>query len=265
MNAPHIPVHLGAMGEAVRRILADHPELAPGDVFVTNDPYRGGSHLPDVTVITPVFNSFDARRSGLWPDAREVDVAAAPDVAMGRLARQHVSANPPSPQPSPRGRGSALATPQFVFFTASRAHHAEIGGIAPGSMPPFSKNLAEEGVLIRDFQLIAAGQSRMDALAELLAAGPNPSRAIADNLADIAAQVAANRQGAMQLLALIDEQGWPLVSAYMRHIQTAAEQKLRQALAKFPPGRREFEDHLDDGAIIRVALTIESPGAMPLT
>ncbi len=106
VNAPHIPVHLGAMGETVKRILADNPDIEPGDVFVTNDPYRGGSHLPDVTVVTPVHES-----------------------GSGRL----------------------------LFFTASRAHHAEIGGIRPGSMPPFSQNLAEEGVLIRNFKLVAGG------------------------------------------------------------------------------------------------------------
>ena len=148
VNAPHIPVHLGAMGETVRRILADNPSIEPGDVFVTNDPYRGGSHLPDITVVTPVHSA----------------------------------------------RGAADEA-RLLFFTASRAHHAEIGGIAPGSMPPFSKNLAEEGVLIRNFKLIAAGKSRMNELRSLLLAGPHPTRAVDDNLADIAAQVAANRQG----------------------------------------------------------------------
>ncbi len=156
VNAPHIPVHLGAMGETVRCILADNPAIEPGDVFVTNDPYRGGSHLPDVTVVTPVYES-------------PAEAAAA-----GRPLR-------------------------LRFFTASRAHHAEIGGIVPGSMPPFSKNLAEEGVLIRNFKLVAAGRPRFDELAELLSANPFPTRAVADNLADVAAQVAANRQGAMQL------------------------------------------------------------------
>ena len=142
VNAPHIPVHLGAMGETVKRILADNPDLGPGDVFVTNDPYRGGSHLPDVTVVTPVF--------------------------------------------------AALGT-QLLFFTASRAHHAEIGGIRPGSMPPFSQNLAEEGVLIRNFQLVAAGRSRFDEFAELLRTAKYPTRKLTDNLADVAAKVAANQ------------------------------------------------------------------------
>ncbi len=134
VNAPHIPVHLGAMGETVRSIVAANPAIRPGDVFVTNDPYRGGAHLPDVTVVTPVH------------DERE-----------GEL----------------------------LFFTASRAHHAEIGGVAPGSMPPFSRNLAEEGVLIGNFKLMDQGRPRLDELRQLLLAPPYPSRAVDDNLADV--------------------------------------------------------------------------------
>ena len=208
VNAPHIPVHLGGMSETVRRIVADHPRPRPGDVFATNDPYRGGSHLPDITVVTPVHHP---------------------------------------------GSG------ELLFFTASRAHHAEIGGITPGSMPPFSKNLAEEGVLIRDFLLLDAGRDRFDELRKLLLTAPYPSRNVADNLADLRAQLAANQRGATQLLELIERQSLPVVSAYMRHIQTAAEHKLRAALAKLPPGRREFTDHLDDGTPITVAVTIHDP------
>ncbi len=216
VNAPHIPVHLGAMGQTVRCILADNPAIAPGDVFVTNDPYRGGSHLPDVTVVTPVHEP--------------ASIAA----ASGRA-------------------------PKLLFITASRAHHAEIGGIVPGSMPPRSKNLAEEGVLISNFRLIAAGEPRFDALAELLSSAPYPSRAVADNLADVTAQVAANRQGAMQLEALVEREGWPTVEAYMRHIQSAAERKSLAALAGLPQGRRNFIDHLDDGSPIQAAIALPAP------
>jgi 5-oxoprolinase (ATP-hydrolysing) len=144
----------------------------------------------------------------------------------------------------------------LLFITASRAHHAEIGGMVPGSMPPKSKNLAEEGVLIRNFRLLAAGEPRFDALGELLSSAPLPSRAVADNLADVAAQVAANRQGVVQLEALVAREGWPMIEAYMRHIQTAAERKTRIALSRLSPGRREFVDHLDDGSPIRVAITL---------
>jgi 5-oxoprolinase (ATP-hydrolysing) len=143
------------------------------------------------------------------------------------------------------------------FFTASRAHHAEIGGVTPGSMPPFSTNLAEEGVLIRNFKLVDRGQSRMDQLANLLQTALYPSRNVADNLADVSAQVAANLQGVADLRQLIRQYGWPQVAAYMQHIQDAAEQKMRWAIAKLPDGVHRFADHLDDGSKITVAITIE--------
>jgi len=209
VNAPHIPVHLGAMSETIKQTIADNPDLHPGDVYVTNDPYRGGSHLPDVTVITPVHDA----------------------------------------------RG------ELLFFAASRAHHAELGGITPGSMPPFSRNLAEEGVLIRNFKLVDAGQSRFDALRRLLIDSPFPSRSPDDNLADIAAQVAANRQGAEDLLALVVRYSLPVVGAYMIHIQQAAERKMRAALRNIPDGSYRFTDHLDDGSAITVAFTISGDSA----
>ena len=209
VNAPHIPVHLGAMSDTVKQIIADNPVMRPGDAFVTNDPYRGGSHLPDVTVVTPVFVDGD----------------------------------------------------RPAFFTASRAHHAEIGGISPGSMPPFSRTLAEEGVLIRNFKLIDAEESRFDQLAELLAGGRWPSRAVADNLADLAAQVAANRQGADDLLRLVERHTLPVVQGFMRSIQAAAEKKMRAALRRLPPGKRTFTDYLDDGTPICVAITVEGDSA----
>ncbi|MEX0820178.1 MAG: hydantoinase B/oxoprolinase family protein, partial [Pirellulaceae bacterium] len=205
VNAPHIPVHLGAMSETVKRVIADNPDMRAGDVIVTNDPYRGGSHLPDVTVVTPVHDDESS---------------------------------------------------ELRFFTASRAHHAEIGGITPGSMPPFSKTLAEEGVLIRNFKVIDAGRSRVDTLRELLLAGPFPTRKVDDNLADIAAQIAANRQGSRDLLRLVDRYSWLVVAAYMQHIQQAAEQKTRNALTRFPDGRHQFTDHLDDGSPITVTITV---------
>ncbi|MEZ6145831.1 MAG: hydantoinase B/oxoprolinase family protein [Planctomycetaceae bacterium] len=204
VNAPHIPVHLGAMGETVRHVIADNPDISPGDVFVTNDPYRGGSHLPDVTVVTPVHDSHG----------------------------------------------------QLLFFTASRAHHAEIGGITPGSMPPFSKNLAEEGVLIRNFHLVNKGQSRTDALRELLLSGDYPTRNVEDNMADIAAQVAANQAGARLLRELIAQHTLDVVLAYMEHIQSAAARKMRMAISELADGERKFTDHLDDGAPVTVTITI---------
>jgi 5-oxoprolinase (ATP-hydrolysing) len=209
-NAPHIPVHLGAMGETVKQTIADNSDLAIGDVFVTNDPYRGGSHLPDITVVTPVFEP----RSGT-----------------------------------------------LRFFTASRAHHSEIGGIAPGSMSPFSTNLAEEGILIRNFRVIVRGTPRFAELRELLVDGPYPSRSPDTNLADITAQIAANHQGASRLSQLVEEYGWETVAANMRHIQDAAEWQVRRALRKLPDGRHTFVDHLDDGSPLAVAVTIDDDSA----
>lgn len=215
VNAPHIPVHLGAMSETVRRILEDNPDLRPGDVFVTNDPYRGGSHLPDVTVVTPVHDE---------------------------------------------------ATRELLFVTASRAHHAEIGGIVPGSMPPFSKTLAEEGVLIRNFKLYSQHppESHEAELRTLLSTGPYPSRAVDDNLADIAAQVAANHTGANQLRQLVERYSWAVVKAFMGHIQAAAAAKMRLALRELSgQSSRRFAhtDHLDDGSPIQVTIAIEGDSA----
>ncbi|MFV2068379.1 MAG: hydantoinase B/oxoprolinase family protein, partial [Pirellulales bacterium] len=205
VNAPHIPVHLGAMAETVRSLLEHCPTMAEGDVFVTNDPYRGGSHLPDITVITPIHDPRSGRR---------------------------------------------------LFFTASRAHHAEIGGIRPGSMPPNSRTLAEEGVLLRHLKLVDRGRSRESVLREALLSAEFPTRRVDDNLADIRAQVAANRQGALHLEELVDRYSLPVVEAYMVHIQAAAQRKTEIALARLGEGVYEFVDHLDDGTPLAVALSV---------
>ncbi|MCH5374656.1 MAG: hydantoinase B/oxoprolinase family protein, partial [Planctomycetes bacterium] len=151
---------------------------------------------------------------------------------------------------------------RLLFFTASRAHHAELGGITPGSMPPFSRNLAEEGVLIRHFKLVDRGRSCHDELRRLLTSGPFPSRSPDDNLADIAAQVAANRQGSDDLLALVDRYSLRTVQAYMIHIQRAAERKVRAALQRIPDGTYRFTDHLDDGSPLSAAIRITGDTAV---
>jgi 5-oxoprolinase (ATP-hydrolysing) len=205
VNAPHIPVHLGAMGETVRAVIADNTDWQPGDVVVTNDPYRGGSHLPDVTVVTPVH---------------------------------------------------APGTGELLFITASRAHHAEIGGIFPGSVPPFSCNLAEEGVLIRNFRLVDRRRSRAEEFQELLLSGPYPSRRVEDNLADLAAQTAANQLGARLLLDLVARHGFPQVATCMSQIREAAALKMRRALARHGDGVYTRTDWLDDGSPIAVRISI---------
>jgi 5-oxoprolinase (ATP-hydrolysing) len=213
-NAPHVPVHLGAMEETVRATIAANADLRPGDVIATNDPYAGGSHLPDITVVTPVYD------------------------ATGRELR---------------------------FFTASRAHHAEIGGIAPGSMPARSTNLAEEGVLIQNLKIVAAGKSRSDELRAILLSGPYATHDVESNLADVAAQVAANRQGASDLSSMVERYSWPIVKQYMDFVQDAAETKVRRALERIPVGRYEFTDYLEtaDGRStpICVQISIHKPGS----
>ena len=209
-NAPHIPVHLGGMGDCIQSLIEDVGRFAPGSVYVANDPYRGGSHLNDVTVVTPVHDEADRR---------------------------------------------------VIFFVASRAHHAEIGGTAPGSMPPDSTTLAEEGVLIRAFPWIVDGRPQRERLRAVLTAPPFPSRTPDENLADIAAQVAANQTGVRELADMIARHGLDTVHAYMGHIQTAAESKMRAALARLADGTRRFEDRLDNGSPIAVAVTIEGDHA----
>ncbi|MCH2124510.1 MAG: hydantoinase B/oxoprolinase family protein [Pirellulaceae bacterium] len=204
-NAPHIPVHLGAMSQTVKCILEDNPTMKPGDVFVTNDPYRGGSHLPDITVITPIHDSNTSR---------------------------------------------------LLFFTASRAHHAEIGGVTPGSMPPFSKTLGEEGVLIRNHKLVDKGIIQLENIRQLLTSGRFPSRTPQDNLSDLEAQIAANAQGGRELQRLVRAYSLETVDLYMRQIQTAAEHKLRTALQTLADGKYPFIDYLDDGSPIAVNISI---------
>jgi 5-oxoprolinase (ATP-hydrolysing) len=210
-NAPHMPVHLGAMSETVRCVLEDVPRLEPGDVVVSNDPYRGGSHLPDITVVTPVF-------------------------------------------------GEAGRSP--IFFTASRAHHAEVGGIRPGSMPPDSTNLEQEGVLIRAFKVVAAGRERFDELARLLREARYPSRSPEENVADVGAQIAANRLGVERLEELMQRSGRETTLSYMRHIQDAAERKVRSCLAAIGDGDYEWQDALDGGQPIRVCVQVRGDGAV---
>jgi 5-oxoprolinase (ATP-hydrolysing) len=204
-NAPHIPVHLGAMGESVKAVLARHPAPPPGSVFATNDPALGGSHLPDVTVITPVHD------------------------AQGEL----------------------------LFFTACRGHHADIGGITPGSMPPDSRSLLEEGVVLRALQVVADGVLAADRVWQALTAGPHPARNPRDNLADLEAQIAANRTGATLLLDMVRQYGRATVAAYMGHVQDNGAAQVAAEIRRLPGGRHTFRDALDDGTPICVAITVQ--------
>jgi 5-oxoprolinase (ATP-hydrolysing) len=204
VNAPHIPVHLGALGLCVRAVAAALP-LKPGDVAVTNHPAFGGSHLPDVTVITPVFDEKEAALLG---------------------------------------------------YVASRAHHAELGGTRPGSMPPDARTLAEEGVVIAPRHLVRGGVPLWDEVTALLRESPWPSRAVDENLADLAAAMAANHHGAETLRRLVGDHGRTRVAAAMTALRARAAAQLRAALRRLGDGRREAEQRLDDGARLRVAFEV---------
>src|SRR5688572_18861552 len=202
-NAPHMPVHLGSMGESIRTVIRlNAGKMKPGNVYVLNAPYNGGTHLPDVTVITPVFSSHN----------------------------------------------------EILFYVGSRGHHADIGGITPGSMPPGSKVVEEEGVLIDNFLLVEEGRWREKETRELLASGAHPARNVEQNLADLRAQVAANAKGVQELRRMVGYFGLDVVSAYMGHVQDNAEESVRRVLGVLRDG--SFDYPMDNGARIRVKIAI---------
>ncbi len=204
-NAPHVPVHLGSMSESVRTIARlNRGRMRPGDAYMLNAPFNGGTHLPDVTVITPVFD-----RAGA----------------------------------------------EILFYVGSRGHHADIGGTTPGSNPPDSTRIEEEGVVIDNFKLVEGGRLREAEVRALLASGPWPCRNIDHNIADLEAQVAANATGIHEVLKMVDDFGLDTVQAYMRHVQDNAEASVRQVIGRLSDGAFDYE--MDSGAHIRVQLRID--------
>ncbi|WP_293770004.1 hydantoinase B/oxoprolinase family protein [Sporichthya sp.] len=213
-NAPHMPVHLGSMGASVTAVVAKHGgAIRAGDVYVVNDPYRGGTHLPDVTVVSPVFPA---------------DLGPAP--------APHVPEVP-------------------LFFVASRGHHAEIGGISPGSMPADSRTLDEEGIRFDAHLLVRGGEFDELSTRQLLTSGPYPSRAPEVNLADLRAQVAANTKGAAELTRAVHEHGLDVVAAYMDHVQDNAADAVRRVIDALDDGAYRYE--MDCGAVIAVQVTVD--------
>jgi 5-oxoprolinase (ATP-hydrolysing) len=236
-NAPHMPVHLGSMGESVRTVIdARAGTMRPGDVFVLNAPYNGGTHLPDVTVIAPVFL------------ARPV-IPAEAGIQVAARARQRSGIGP---RPAP-GR-----QPVPEFFVASRGHHADIGGITPGSMPPDSRHVDEEGVLLDNVQLVAEGRFLDRELRAILGSGRYPARNVDQNLADLRAQVAACAKGIAELERMVDHFGLPVVRAYMKHVQDNAEEAVRRVLDALRDGHFEYE--MDSGARIAVTISVDKQG-----
>jgi len=205
-NAPHMPVHLGSMGESIKTVIRENAgSMRPGDVYALNDPYHGGTHLPDVTVITPVYLAESA---------------------------------------------------QPMFYVGSRGHQADIGGITPGSMPPFSTRIEEEGVQIDNFKLVDQGRLREAEVIALLESGEYPSRNPQQNLADLKAQIAANEKGVQELRKMVGQFGLDVVRAYMGHVQDNAEESVRRAITLLKDGA--FTLPLDNGAQIQVAIRVNA-------
>jgi len=209
-NAPHMPVHLGSMGESVESVIRAHAtkdggtDMQPGDVYVLNAPYNGGTHLPDITVVTPVFD----------------------------------------------GKGAHI-----LFYVASRGHHADIGGLTPGSMPPYSRTVEEEGVLIDNVKLVDRGVMLEKEMRKLLASGKYPARNADQNIADLGAQIAANEKGVQELHRMVGQFGLDVVDAYMNHVKANAAEQVRRVLDRLKDGSFAYE--MDDGAVIKVAVTVD--------
>ncbi|NKB20695.1 MAG: 5-oxoprolinase [Alphaproteobacteria bacterium] len=204
-NAPHIPVHLGSMSESVKTVARQREgTMKPGDVYMLNTPYNGGTHLPDVTVITPVFEE---------------------------------------------------GVDGVLFYVASRGHHAEIGGITPGSVPPYSKHIDEEGVLLDDVQLVAEGTMLEAEVEEIFTSNKYPTRNFHHNLGDLKAQIAANEKGVQELHNMVEHFGLDVVTAYMQHVQDNAEETVRRVIDTLHDSSFEYE--MDIGATIKVAITVD--------
>ena len=204
-NAPHMPVHLGSMDRSVQTIIdQNRGAIAPGDVYVLNAPYNGGTHLPDITVVTPVFD-----------DAEDT----------------------------------------ILFYVASRGHHADVGGVAPGSMSPRATNVNEEGVLIDNFKLVDRGHYRESELHELLTSGEYPCRNPVQNMADLKAQIAANEKGVQELRKMVEHFGLDVVHAYMGHVQDNAEESVRRVIDALKDS--DFAYEMDQGTVINVKISVD--------
>jgi len=203
-NAPHMPVHLGSMDRSVETIIEANPNMKPGDVYVLNAPYNGGTHLPDITVVTPVF---------------------------------------------------AANRKQILFYVASRGHHADVGGKAPGSMTPRATSIEEEGVVIDNFKMVDRGRFREKALHDLLTSGPWPCRNPGQNIADLKAQVAANEKGVQEMRKMVDQFGLRVVKAYMQHVQDNAEESVRRVIDALKDCKFAYE--MDQGTVIKVRITVD--------
>ena len=266
-NAPHMPVHLGSMGDSVQTVIEEYGDaMQPGDVFVLNNPYHGGTHLPDVTVITPVFDDAPLRgtkqnafQTGGWK--QETNQGWERKEGRPPLPLEKGQGDGRLPLGEGQGDGRLLLEKgqgdghQVLFYVASRGHHADIGGLTPGSMPAHSRTLDEEGVVIEVFKLVDKGKLQEAEMREMLTKAPYPTRNVEQNLADLRAQMAANATGVQELHNMVQHFGLEMVQAYMQHVQDNAEAAVRQLLGVLKAG--EFRYELDDGTAIQVNITID--------
>ncbi len=216
-NAPHMPVHLGSMDRAVETIIRENKgEVAPGDVYAINAPYNGGTHLPDITVCTPVFDTSAPQRDRAGATAR---------------------------------------APRILFWVASRGHHADVGGISPGSMSPAATTIEQEGVYVDNFKLVERGHFREQALYDLLTGARYPARNPLQNVNDLKAQIAANEKGVQELHKAVAQFTLPVVQAYMQHVQDNAAESVRRVLDRLHDAQFEYE--MDQGTSIRVRISVD--------
>ncbi|WP_088240997.1 hydantoinase B/oxoprolinase family protein [Calothrix rhizosoleniae] len=226
-NAPHIPVHLGSMSESVRSLIHDQGDsIKPGNVYLSNNPYNGGTHLPDVTAITPVFLTINNH------DGKPMENIT----------------------PSSGLEKGEEESPAPIFYVASRGHQADIGGITPGSMPPYSQTVEEEGILFDNFLLVEQGNFRENIVRELLVNHTYPARNPEQNIADFKAQIAANERGVQELVKMVAQYGLDIVQAYMNFVQDNAEELVRKAIDVLKDGSFIYE--MDTGAKVQVKVTI---------
>ncbi|MEM1168993.1 MAG: hydantoinase B/oxoprolinase family protein [Cyanobacteria bacterium P01_H01_bin.35] len=286
-NAPHIPIHLGSMSESVNAVISEKGDtLKPGDVYVLNNPYNGGTHLPDITVITPVFPSLENTKDSsvivkqdlenqknnisLETNSTEETLSDTNIPLEDKSTTQKLkSPNLPNNKnltsenqtnislTSPQKTEEKIETP--IFYVASRGHHADIGGITPGSMPPHSKTVEEEGILIDNFQLVKNGKFQETKLLEILTSGKYPARNTNQNIADLQAQVAANEKGVQELQKMTENYGLEIVQAYMKFVQDNAENSLHQAIKKLSLSltNKTATCILDDGNKISISVSID--------
>jgi 5-oxoprolinase (ATP-hydrolysing) len=260
-NAPHMPVHLGSMDRSVETVIRENAgRISPGDVFAINAPYNGGTHLPDITVCTPVFDLSPADEV----QTADAVLASSPPPAGERQRGGDAQVQEAAPSPTlPRERGREQIgfgaesgnQPKILFWVAARGHHADVGGISPGSMSPNATTIAQEGIYIDNFKLVDRGRFCEEELDTLLTAGKYPARNPAQNVNDLKAQIAANEKGAQELRRMVAQFSLPVVQAYMQHVQDNAAESVRRVIDRLHDS--EFTYEMDQGTIIKVKIAVD--------